>query len=247
VKNCQGCTKKNLWSKTDKKIDGRRVWICRNCKHEQAEEPPQGLQLKPRVLYFDIETALMKTFNFSLFVPGKYINPDAIAEQSFVICWAAGWLAESGAFQYIYSDCVSQDEAVAGDDKRVLQNLWKMQDSADYVAGHNSKAFDVKIVNYRYFMNKIPAPYEFKQVDSLKMAREHFKAPSNKLDEWLKALGGEGKHEMCFDDWKQIAIDGNPERLLKMEMYCRNDVRGGIGVLNEITAWIESSGRKVYK
>ncbi len=48
-------------------------------------------------------------------------------------------------------------------------------------------------------------------------------------------------------DWHKIRMTGDAEALLKMETYCRQDVREGVGVYIDDKNWIESSGRQVVK
>lgn len=212
------------------------------------EVPAQALQIPPRVLYFDVETALMKVDMFNLYVPGKYISWKNIERHSYVICWAAAWVPDDPARRLtVHSDSVTQREALRGDDRRALQGLWNLLDRADYVVGHNSNGFDIKKSNYRFIVNGMPAPTEYKQLDTLTMARKYFKSDSNALEFWSLRLGGEPKDDMDLDDWKRICLDGDPASLRKMERYCRGDVREGVGVYRKFKSWIESSGKKVYR
>jgi len=247
---CHNCHKKNLWRKTQERVkigdNWVRVWQCR-CGEKQHGDLPQEIKVKPKVLYFDIETALMTLTNFSIYVPQKYIPTDAIIENSFVLCWAACYVDESLPFQYVMSDCVRQEEALRNDDKRILEQLWSLLDSSDYWVGHNSDKFDVRRVNARFKANNMPAPYIGKQVDTIKLARKYFAEESYRLDYLAKKKGGEGKKHMERADWHKIRMTGDAEALLKMETYCRQDVREGVGVYIDDKNWIESSGRKIIK
>lgn len=246
--NCQECGFKK-WYKTnyyETVIRGTekhkvRMWRCRKCGHVQAEVPP-FIKQKPKILYYDIETALMKVDIFNLFIPGKFISWKSIREKSFVVSWAAGWVGRKG----IESAAVTPREAKAGNDKRILQALWTLMDSADYVCGHNSNRFDNKFVNYRFLKNGISAPLGYRTFDTLTFARKYFKNDSNALEHWSLDLGGEPKDEMDIEDWKAVGR-GDEKAIRKMETYNRGDVRSGIVVLERFTGWIASSGVEVFK
>ncbi len=239
-----------MWRKTQEreKINGYwvRIWQCR-CGTKQPNPPPVDIKVKPKVLYFDIETALMTVSTFSLYVPRKYIPTSAIIENSFVICWSACWVDDTRDWQYIWSECVRPDEALRNNDYRIMQSLWNMMDAADYWVAHNGDKFDVKKANYRFRMNNFGLPYMAKQLDTLKMARKYYASDSNTLDYWAQKLGHAGKHEMEREDWERIRATGDPESLLKMEMYNRHDVRAGVHVYLDFVRDIESSGRQIVK
>jgi hypothetical protein len=63
------------------------------------------------------------------------------------------------------------------------------------------------------------------------MARKAWKLESNTLDYILKYLGEEGKDKMELQDWIDIQETGDPRKLRKMMKYNRQDVRGGVKVL----------------
>lgn len=223
-----------------------RVWRCR-CGQRMLGDAPQAEKVKPKILYFDIESALMTVSTFSLHVRNEYIPSSAIIENSFVICWSACWVDKEAPWQYIISDCVRQADALANNDRVILPELWSLMDQADYIVGHNSNKFDIKKINHRFLMNGLSAPYQAKQLDTLTLARKFFGADGNTLDDWSKRLGYAGKHDMERDDWEKIRSFGDPVSLLKMEMYNRQDVRAGVNVFVDFWNWIESGGRKLVK
>lgn len=247
MQNCAVCVKKGMWQSSQYWTDNRRWWQCRNCGEWQLEQPPQGLRIPPRVLYLDIETALMKVDLFDTYVPGKYISWKAIDKRSYIICWAAAWITNDDKPLRVLSDSVTSREAKRGSDKRCLQGLFDLMDAADYIIGHNARAFDLKKLNTRFIHNQMGAPAEYKVIDTLTLARKYFKEDSNSLERWSLLLGGTAKDDMHMEDWKQICNTGNPTSLRKMERYCRGDIRNGIHVYKEFERWIESSGKRLYR
>ena len=210
------------------------------------EVPPQGLRLPPRILYLDIETALMRVDLFSLYVPGKYISWRNIHKRSYVICWSAAWVSSDKPSR-VRSDVVTQAEAKRGKDKRCLQGLFAMMDAADYIITHNGNKFDLRKLNTRYLLNGMDAPLTYKPIDTLALAKKHFAADSNALEHWSLLLGGERKDDMRLEHWQRICDNGDPKSLARMVKYCRGDVREGVHVFQEFRRWIESSGKQVYR
>lgn len=245
MNNCEICQRKNLWQSSQWWEGGRRYWQCRNCTHWQLEVPPQGLKVPPKILYLDVETALMKVDVFSTFIPGKYISWKAIDKRSYVICWAACWITDKPI--KVISDSVTSREARRGSDKRCLQRLFELMDESDYLVGHNARAFDIKKLNTRFLHNKMGAPLESKVIDTLALARKHFKEDSNSLEAWSLLLGGTAKDDMRMEDWQKICNNGDAASLRKMVKYCRGDIRNGVHVYKEFERWIASSGKRLYR
>lgn len=207
------------------------------------ELPPQGLYLPPKVLYFDIERSLMKFYGYEREVRGGWISKEMICEEAFIICWSACWVGQDR----IVSACVTQDEALQKNDKRVLEKLWSLLDAADFVTGHNVDGFDWKKVNNRFLIHGLGMPIAGKSIDTLKLARKHFPFDSNALDYISVKLGGKPKKDIDRDDWIRIVETGDEATLRKANRYCRGDVREGVGIFNKFIAHIESGGRSVYR
>lgn len=246
MQNCLHCGKKNFWSSTGRFENGRREFRCRNCGEKQLEVPPQGLRIPPKILYFDIEVSLCTYEVYGPYVRDSWLRSDQKIEDWYIITWAAGWVNDAD-FAYVFSERVRDTEAKARDDKRCLTRLWELMDAADYVVGHNSDKYDVKKAHYRFVVNGMGLPYKSKQVDTLKMAKKYFSADSNKLDEWARLFGGNGKKIMDYEDWSRINRDPVASDLQKMEDYCRQDVREGAMVFREFLRLVEGRGDRVLK
>jgi DNA polymerase elongation subunit (family B) len=251
VTNCKKCGKKK-WLKTDRRaiVDGKevRVWRCFNkdCGHEQEEEAPFIPRVViPRVLYFDIERSPGESYYYDRKV--EYIPTHMLKKEPYIICWAAAWLDGCNEFQYVVSERVRSDEAVSRNDKRILEALRGLMDSADYIVGHNVDGFDIKKVNNRFLQLGIPKPYLYKTIDTLKLSRTHAPFESNGLDYISQKMGGRAKMDIHFEDWKRIVETGDAATLDKAEMYCRGDVREGSRYAKQMFDWLESGGVKVYK
>lgn len=249
MQNCQACLKKNLWSNTGKRDkSGAIIRKCTNCGHLQAEPVPQGLRIPKRVLYYDIETSMMtmeiETFQLNQYNP--WLKWEDIKKPPFMICWSAVWI-ENGKVGKVMGESVTSAGARRGNDKQCVKKLWKLLNQADYIVGHNSKAFDTKKSHLRFLLNDLPSPdLSVKQVDTLALAKKYFKNDSNSLGYWLHCFGEVGKDEMEMDDWHKCKR-GDQKTLDKMLKYCKHDVLRGAKVLLRFQKYIESGGVRLFK
>lgn len=206
------------------------------------ESPPQGLKVPPRVLYFDVERSLMTLYGYELAVKSGYINKEMIRSEAYIICWAAGWIGG----KVIKSACVTQEEAMQKDDRRILQELWNLMDTADIITGHNMVGFDYKKVNQRFLVHGMGTPVVHKALDTLKMAKKHFPFESNSLEYISTHLGGKPKLDVSIEDWIRIVETGDAATLRKVMRYCRGDVVEGMGVFNKFIGHLNTGGKAVY-
>jgi hypothetical protein len=246
LQNCLVCAKKNLWQSSQYWTGEQRWWQCRNCGNWQIESPPQGLRIPPKILYLDIETALMKVYIYELYVPSKRISKDMIAQSSFVICWSASWLNSDYTPRKIVSGVLKPDEAKRQDDKRIVNDVWSLLDEADIVAGHNSDGFDLKILGWRFLLHGLTFP-EYRKLDTFKLAGKYTRPPSRGLEYLSTSLGGKRKNGLDREEWIDIVETGNEKLLRKADRYCRGDVREGAGVLRQYAASIEANGRQLVR
>jgi len=196
----------------------------------------------------DIETALMKVFVYDLYVPSKRIYKDAIIQNSFVVNWAAAWLDMDYQIQgRIISEVVTPKEAVKQNDKRILEPLFYMMDSADYICGHNSNSFDIKKLNWRFLKHGWGFPHEAKKLDSFRMSGTHTKPASRGLEHLSVEFGGKRKMGLDLFEWQEIVEQGTPKLLRKADRYCRGDVKEGVLVFRTYAQAIEQSGRRLIK
>lgn len=242
MQNCAGCTRKNMFHMSQYWEGDRRWGQCRNCGEWQLEVAPQGLKIPPRVLYFDIERSLMTMYGYELAVKSGYIDKRMIRSEAYIICWAAGWIGG----KTIKSACVTQQEAVRRDDRRILAELWDLMDQADIITGHNMIGFDYKKVNNRFLVHGMGTPIVHKALDTLKLARKHFPFESNSLEYISTHLGGKPKQDVKLEDWIRIVESGDAATLRKVERYCKGDVKEGVGVFNKFIGHLNTGGKPVY-
>jgi DNA polymerase III epsilon subunit-like protein len=173
---------------------------------------------RARILLLDIETAPMEAYIWS---KGKiYVNPHQIIKDWFVLTWSAKWLCESK----VISEKVTRKEALARDDKRIIEGMWGLLDKADIVIAQNGDRFDLPRLNARFLKHGLKRPSPYKTIDTLKILWKNFALTSNGLDEVCKFLKIPGKVDTGgFELWKKC-VKGDASALKKMEQYNKNDV-----------------------
>lgn len=170
----------------------------------------------PKILIFDIETAPMTAYVWKRWK--ENISLDQTISEWFIICWSAKWLGEDG----VLGECLTPEEIVAEDDKRITEALWKVLDEADIVIAHNGKNFDIPKANSRFIIHGLPPCSPYRQIDTCESSKKVFGFSSNKLDALATYFGVPNKDETDFDLWKRC-LKGEREALDYMFRYNKND------------------------
>ncbi len=170
---------------------------------------------KLRRLILDLETAP----NVGLFWRAGWkqtIDSDNITNERAIICACWKWAGEPGVFSLTWD--------AKQNDKKLLQELAKVMDSADEIVAHNGDQFDLPWVRTRCLFHGITLNSGYKTVDTLQWARRNFYFNSNKLNYIAKFLGLGGKIKTEFGLWKEIVLHNNAAALKSMVTYCKRDV-----------------------
>lgn len=193
---------------------------CLSCKRQfcyPLDESPNKPNQFAKILIFDIETSLMKVFVWGLYK--QFIPHTNIIDDWYVISWAAKWLYDDE----VQSDVLTSEEAINRDDSRVLESMWNLLNEADIVIAHNGDRFDLRKLNWRFINNEMDPPTPFRSIDTLKIARKEFAAPSYKLDFLTKNFGLHTKLTTDFQLWVDC-MEGDKDRLGEMSTYNKRDV-----------------------
>ncbi len=181
-----------------------------------------------KILLLDIETAPNVAHIWGLFKQNVGINQ--IMESSYILCWAAKWLDEK---EIKFSSVQNTNP------KRMLLKIWDLLDEADAVIHYNGTKFDIPTLNKEFLLYGLTPPSPYKQIDLLRVARNQFKFPSNKLDYVAQALGlGKKTKHTGHELWIQC-MAGNPEAWSMMEEYNKNDVTLLEQVYGKLIPWIK--------
>lgn len=173
---------------------------------------------EPRILFYDLETSqyVVKTWSLKT----RYINPDRIQREPVILCWSAKWMGED---EVMNDHTLQYGDAL--DDFEVTQNLIRLFDEADIVIAHNNANFDYKMLNWRRKVNGLKKWSHVDVVDTLKISRKEYRAPSHKLDYLGESLvyDKKVKHE-GISLWDRCEA-GDEDAFRDMVKYCDQDVR----------------------
>lgn len=170
----------------------------------------------PRVLIYDIETAPLLGYCWSLW--DNNIGLNQIHSDWHVLSWAAKWMGEEDVY---YQD--QRDVKNVEDDKQLLQGIWKLLDECDFVITQNGKKFDQKKLNARFVIHGMKPPSTYRHIDVLQIAKSQFGFTSNKLQYMTETLckkykkSGHAKFS-GFELWSEC-LNGNIEAWSEMENY----------------------------
>lgn len=195
----------------------------------------------PQILYLDVETAPSLGY-----VWGKW--------QQDVIKFNEHWFMLSFAYKF------QEDKktTVLGlpdyklykknkiNDLELLKDLWQVMDKADIIIAHNGDRFDIRKSNARFAFHGLNPPSPFKSIDTLKVARKHFKFDSNKLDDLAQYLHIGAKlpntgAALWFD-----CMNGVKDAWNVMKRYNAHDVELLEKVYLRLRPWIASHPNLTY-
>jgi|1_EtaG_2_1085319.scaffolds.fasta_scaffold01502_3 RNA polymerase subunit RPABC4/transcription elongation factor Spt4 len=172
-----------------------------------------------KILVFDIESSPMVTYSWQ--AKTRYITPDKVISDWFVICWSAKWLFDDE----IINCSVTEEEALEKDDKRVVGELWKLLNEADIVIAHNGDNFDIRKMNARFAKHKMNLPSPYSSIDTYKSARKRLNLSYYRLSYIAEYFGlTQKKQDTNFKMWVDC-LNGDKSALDKMQGYCDQDIR----------------------
>lgn len=210
--------------------NGKQRYWCPNC-NGWFKKPAEVVSRTARVLLFDIETLPMVMLGWDLYRPVfSYKN---ILEHGCTLSWSAKWLFDDT----IHSDILTPKEAIAQDDKRIVQSLWKLLDEADIVIGHNAAKFDVRKMNARFLFHRMNPPSPYQIIDTKVAAKKVFYLPSNAQGYITQFLNLQEKLDTDFDLWKKCRV-GDKKALKEMHEYNIQDIRGLEEMYVTLRPWI---------
>lgn len=174
----------------------------------------------PRILLWDAEV----TPNVSFTWGGKY--------QVDVIQFVQPWYLLSVAYKWLGDDkvhCLSLPQFKSykkdkRDDKELCRAVWELMDKSDIMCAHNGDGYDQKMLYARFVKHGFPPPAPSQTIDTLRVARKHFKFSSNRLNDLGIYLDvGKKMPHHGFDTWLGC-MDGDRRAWREMVEYNKQDV-----------------------
>jgi DNA polymerase elongation subunit (family B)/DNA-directed RNA polymerase subunit RPC12/RpoP len=131
-----------------------------------------------KILLLDIETAPNLAHVWGLW--NQNVGTTQLIASGYTLCFSAKWFNDDEVmFHSIHHDGETE----------MLYKLWNLLDEADAVVHYNGTKFDIPTCNKEFITHNIAPPSSYHQIDLLKVARDRFRFPSNKLDYVAQALG----------------------------------------------------------
>lgn len=173
-----------------------------------------------KILVFDIETAPAVGYFWGRWQENLYQSK--VIQEGFMLTWSARWLGTDD----IICDSIHfhTDEIKPENDKCIVDSLWRLIDEADVLVAHNGDGFDETTFNARAVYHGKQPPHPAKMVDTLKVAKNRFRFPSNALDSLAEYLGiAERKLPTDFSLWERC-MRGEQAAFEEMLEYNIQDV-----------------------
>ena len=171
-----------------------------------------------KILIYDIETSP----NIGWFWRAGFkqnIQPNQILKERAVICVSYKWVGEDQVYNLVWDK--------EQNDKFLIEQFVQVLNEADLIVAHNGDNFDLKWLRTRalyHGLHKQMLP-NYKQFDTLKVAKAKLYLNSNRLDYISKFLGFEGKIQTTPDLWNKVVMLNDRDSLKDMLDYCDEDVR----------------------
>ena len=183
-----------------------------------------------KILLLDIETAPNTAYVWGLFK--ENIPIQRLISSGYVLCWAAKWLGSDGMmFDSIQNQTTPH---------KMLKGIHHLLDESDAVIHYNGTHFDIPTLNKEFVINGMAPPSPYKQIDLLKVVRNQFRLPSNKLAYVAEAFGI--KQKVVHTGW-QLWIDcmaNNPKAWEAMADYNIGDIDTLEELYYKILPWIKN-------
>lgn len=175
--------------------------------------------INKKVIVYDIESSFNLQALWSVYQQGS--NFQALVRERFILCAAWKYLGDKKV-HLIKGDI---NDIKKWDDSRICKELHKVLSSADILIAHNGDRFDLPMTNTRLLINGMRPLPAMTHIDTLKIARRHFKFNVNRLDYIGQILGVGRKMETGgFSLWYDIILNHSKRALRKMEKYNKQDV-----------------------
>lgn len=199
---------------------GRRLGVSKSTvsdmlRNHRKQSNTQSTIQAPRILIIDIETAPFLAYTFRRWK--AHIGQENVEKEGYILCYAAKWLEED---TIIFSR-VKEPE----NDYDIVKEMKELIDKADIVIAHNAVKFDMPTIATRMLYHGMTPFAPHKVVDTLKIAKQNFRFPSNSLDSIAAYLGlSEQKMKHSgFSLWKRV-MQMDEEAWAEMEEYNVQDI-----------------------
>jgi hypothetical protein len=182
-----------------------------------------------RILLLDLETSPNLAYVWGLW--NQNVSVNQMVSSTEVICFGARW----------YGQKKVQFSSIHHDGKEaMLKAIHELIDQADAVVGWNSASFDIKHLNREFLENGLLPPSPHKDIDLMRVAKQKFRFPSNKLEYVANKLGvGSKVKHSGFDLWVKC-MAGDEKAWREMKKYQIQDVNLLVELYEKLLPWIKN-------
>lgn len=179
----------------------------------------------PHILIYDLENSPLRGWSWSERKIERLLKVD---EDSHILTVAYKWRGSKKVY------------TLHGDERYIVEQLWKLFDAADILVAHNGDRFDQKKANTKFFKFKMGPPSPYQSVDTLKVANAVLGHHSHRLEALARLAETELKKsnrgiELWFD-----VMDGDRKALDEMLEYNVGDVVALEEIYDELLPWHKS-------
>jgi DNA polymerase elongation subunit (family B) len=235
-------TKKNIWKNLADKwgyssTEALRSQFRRHKKKLGIVKKSDFMIVKqnaPKILIFDLETSYLEAAIWSL--DTKYVNKSQILRDWYLLAYSCKWLYD----EKVYSGILTPEEAIAGNDKRLCQEMYNFLDEANIIISYNGNAFDILKINTRFLINGIQPPSYYKSIDVYQTISRNFSFASKSLDFVTYKLELSRKKESGgIELWKK-SMAGDANALTELSIYNIQDSKILEELYLQIRPWIRN-------
>lgn len=180
-----------------------------NIINDDVKDSSNVLKKGPRILIFDIEYAPSKVMVYGRYK--QFIVQDFVLEEGYMLSFSAKWLGEDNVVAYNLPMYETYTGPWCRNDKKLVEDLHKLLDEADFVVAHNLIGYDWKMANTRFVYHGLTPISPTKLVDTLVIAKKNFRFPDNKLNTIANYFGLGSKTENSGASmWREV-MEGKQE------------------------------------
>lgn len=191
--------------------------------------------MNPVIATLDIETSPYEAYVWELW--DQNVGIEQIKAERSILSFGYKKLGKTTE----YYDVTGQKNL--RDDSKLLEILWEKLDGTDIVVAQNGKKFDIKIINARLAIHGFPPYSPIRIIDTMQIAKKHFRFSSNKLAWLSKYLTDSAKSEHKEFPGMELWIEclkGNSKAWNSMRKYNVRDIVATEKLYLKLRPWIDN-------
>lgn len=178
------------------------------------------MERKAKILLYDLEVSPLLGWTYQMW-DARVIK---LEDRQRLMSFSYQWYGE----KKIHCETLEMQDTYKVDPKNdylITKKLHDLMNEADIIIAHNGDRFDNKVSNTFFIFNGLTPVAPYKSIDTLKIARRHFKFAGNSLNALGDYLGVGQKTSVTHGDiWYDCYMNGTPKAWKQMAKYNNQDV-----------------------